>query len=294
MANRTCVVVENGVRCTQPHKGHGYCHKHHERFRKHGDPSVVKRTRGNRDRKYSVDCEYFDQVDTPEKAYWLGFITADGGVVQTRTSVSVNLELHEVNAGHLLKFARALGSDAPIVATKQSCVRIRLNSRRLADGLGALGVVQRKSLIVEPPLETLSGLEPYYWRGLWDGDGGVHTRKGRCSKWTISICGSLACVDGFASWARQVSGSTARPGNKNSRNPAFWRWDVTGTRKPQLLAEQLRLAGPGFGLDRKQVLLEAVCAFDLDEREALANSRRSASVRDAWATGRHARARRAV
>jgi len=292
MDNRTCAFpgCGNGGKLRR-----GWCGKHHERFRKHGDPSVVKTTRGNRTRKYSVDCEYFDQVDTPEKAYWLGFITADGGIVQTRASVSLNLELSEVDAGHLLKFARALGSDAPIVATRHGCVCIRLHSRRLADGLDALGVGIRKSLIVEPPLESLAGLEPYYWRGLWDGDGFVSTRKDNGAKWTIGVCGSFACVDGFASWARQVSGSVAASENNScKRNPSFWRWAVTGTRKSQLLAEQLRLAGPGFGLDRKQVRLEAICAFDLDEHEAQVNSRRSVAAREAWATGRHPRARSAA
>jgi len=279
--------------CNRPAAALGYCTKHYRRFKVHGDPSVVAKTSiDKRWRKYSVDHGYFDQIDTPDKAYWLGFITADGCVTRTAKGSSLDLTLAEVDAGHLSKYAVALGSDAPMAVATQGCVRIRIHSQRLVAGLVALGVGERKSLVVEPPLEKLSGLDAYYWRGLFDGDGHVSSRRDRDAGWTIHICGSLACVEGFASWARQISGATAKSSNKTSKNPAFWKWAVRGTRKAQLLAEQLRLAGPGFGLDRKQAALEAICAFDLDEYEARLAVRQAAAMREAWATGRHPRARR--
>jgi len=29
-------------------------------------------------KKYQFNTRYFNKIDTPEKAYWLGFIAADG------------------------------------------------------------------------------------------------------------------------------------------------------------------------------------------------------------------------
>ena len=33
---------------------------------------------------YSCDYHYFDEIDTPDKAYWLGFLMADGCVMHQR------------------------------------------------------------------------------------------------------------------------------------------------------------------------------------------------------------------
>ena len=232
-------------------------------------------------RRYTLDREYFDQIDTPEKAYWLGFLTADGGVTGDDVhGWCLGLELAEYDVGHLLKFARAMGTDAPVRESRQKCMRIRLNSNRLAASLAALGVTARKSLVVVPPLEKLAGLERYYWRGLWDGDGHISKRTRRV-KWTIGIVGSRACVDGFAAWACGISGSTATPGDRHPASPMCRQWSVTGTRKARLLAEELWLAGHGFGLDRKQALLEELCSFDLDEHEADVATRRLVQFQEA-------------
>ena len=37
-----------------------------------------------RKRKYNVNEQYFSDIDSPEKAYWLGFLSADGYVHQER------------------------------------------------------------------------------------------------------------------------------------------------------------------------------------------------------------------
>ena len=39
---KSCSIVENGVACDRPHKGHGFCDMHHQRWKKHGDPLTVK------------------------------------------------------------------------------------------------------------------------------------------------------------------------------------------------------------------------------------------------------------
>ena len=276
--------------CGRPAVGYGYCTKHYHRFHVHGDPNIVGKVGNNgNQRKYSVNREYFKEIDTPEKAYWLGFLAADGSITNNPGGFCLSLELAECDASHVLKFARAIGSDAPVSPSRQNCVRTRINCWQMVEDLAALGIVARKSLVVEPPLDKLAGLERYYWRGLWDGDGWIS--KGPRS-WDIGLVGSLACVDGFASWGRGISGSRARSSNKCSPNPRCWRWSVGGTRKPRLLAAELRLAGLGFELDRKQVLLEEFCAINLDERKARLDASRAVKMRDAWATGRHSRAKK--
>lgn len=41
----------------------------------------IKTTKGNHFRKYTHDYNFFKNIDTEEKAYWLGFMFADGYIV---------------------------------------------------------------------------------------------------------------------------------------------------------------------------------------------------------------------
>ena len=41
----------------------------------------VKTTKGNHHRTYHHNEEYFENIDTEHKAYWLGFIFADGYII---------------------------------------------------------------------------------------------------------------------------------------------------------------------------------------------------------------------
>lgn len=57
-------------------------------------------------RKYKVNEDYFKLIDTEEKAYWLGFLYADGCVTQaTKYSkrLQVNLSIKDINHLEILR-----------------------------------------------------------------------------------------------------------------------------------------------------------------------------------------------
>src|SRR5260370_4402854 len=61
--------------------------------------------------------DFFDQVDTPEKAYWLGFISADGCVIATSahpegSHLSIQLTIRDKD--HLIRLKETLGAYAAI------------------------------------------------------------------------------------------------------------------------------------------------------------------------------------
>ena len=61
-------------------------------------------------RKYTLNEHFFDDVDNEIKAYWLGFIAADGYVTDTpRKTVSIQLALKDHN--HLQNFLDAVQSN---------------------------------------------------------------------------------------------------------------------------------------------------------------------------------------
>ena len=60
---------------------------------------------------------YFKDINTPEKAYWLGFIFADGWIHKSHdrngsTSYELGIELSVTDREHLVKFANAIGMDS--------------------------------------------------------------------------------------------------------------------------------------------------------------------------------------
>ena len=131
-------------------------------------------------RKYKLNENYFENIDSHEKAYWLGFIAADGCVYETGSGskvLSFNLNYRDKN--HLDKFLKAINSTAIIkiidgagFGASTKIASLQINSNKMVKDLNNLGIVQRKSLILSKPNIE----EKYYYdwiRGYFDGDGSI-------------------------------------------------------------------------------------------------------------------------
>jgi hypothetical protein len=216
-----------------------------------------------RPRKYAVDQYFFDEINTEEKAYWLGFITADGCITAKAHALTINLKA--ADAGHLEKLRLALSSDSPIrpSGSGRSCggiVRWQANSVPLVRALAILGITPRKSATAVP-WDGPEHLMPHYWRGMVDGDGGIsftRNRPGSPLQWSIHLTGSRACVEGFAKWGADLCGSRAQPRPHNHSRDC-WYWIVGGNRMVPLIVREL-YGDCTISLDRKQALADAILA----------------------------------
>lgn len=124
-------------------------------------------------RKY-IDETFFDAIDTAEKAYWLGFMYADGYVSDSN---NIELCLKESDRDHLEKFKACLNSghkigkkNITLFGDKFVAYRISIRNTPLSDALKKHGCVPRKSLIVRYP-EIPGHLHWHFIRGVFDGDG---------------------------------------------------------------------------------------------------------------------------
>lgn len=123
----------------------------------------------------------FDCIDTEEKAYWLGFIFADGYISahkpgkKSRYTFELGLGLKDVD--HLHKFNKFMGYNGNNVKTDNHRCRWSVGNKHLWTTLNALGCIPRKSLFLEFP--KLSQFVDAFVRGYLDGDGtlGVYTTK---------------------------------------------------------------------------------------------------------------------
>lgn len=143
-------------------------------------------------RKYNFDENLFETIDTEEKAYWLGFIYADGCIRANQGNnknkgLGLEIGLQDSDKQHLVKFANYLNLDQSIVKSRiskskgkeyESC-RIVLGSTKMCNDLIKLGATMRKSLTLTFPSEELipKELHRHFIRGYFDGDGNIGIRN---------------------------------------------------------------------------------------------------------------------
>ena len=123
----------------------------------------------------SYDKTYFDIIDSPTKAYWLGFLYADG-YVTTNNRWGVELSLHDYT--HIEKLVNELKYNGNIKIRKrnniQSC-SIQINNSHMYDSLVRNGVLMNKTDKLKFPSEIIlkNTYLNHFIRGFFDGDGTV-------------------------------------------------------------------------------------------------------------------------
>ena len=171
--------------------------------------------------KYHCNEKYFSKIDTEEKAYWLGFIYADGYVQHNQYSKYFGIALGIQDIGHLEKLKKCIDADHPIkvyqpsesstnYSTNQYC-RLHITSNLLYDDLVAYGVVEHKTNIVKAPVISTKMI-PHFIRGYLDGDGCIttYTKKnhktttsGIHREYAVKILGTKELLDFIKSYIEQ-------------------------------------------------------------------------------------------
>jgi hypothetical protein len=215
--------------------------------------SIVPRTRDEVCRRYSVDESFFDIIDAEEKAYWLGFLTADGGIVDG----AIHLSLQERDCDHVRKFIAALRSDHPMRVVPNGkhyrAARVVISSVRLVKSLEKLGLTSNKSFSVTVCQQVPAHLLNAYWRGIFDGDGSISECSYNQSKsyWEISLVGNEHIVTSFQSFIRGCVISSARVRS----HKRIFQIRYSGSKLPALIGHIL-YADATVYLERKFALVQ--------------------------------------
>ena len=132
-------------------------------------------------RKHKFNERYFENIDSEEKAYWLGFIAADGCVYKNKQSYRLQINLKGSDINHLKKFQKAICSDYKITEKKvgkaqSNTCQLKINSTKMCNDLIKNNIIERKSIIFEPPILN-KNLMSHFIRGYFDGDGWITSYK---------------------------------------------------------------------------------------------------------------------
>lgn len=174
-------------------------------------PSIVRemgfsaRTRSSSKRKYSINENYFDVIDSGEKAYIIGLLLADG----SRSSIghTVSLSLQESDYETLVKINRELHNERPIKFVELSKKNPNHSNQytlymcgdHLCKSLEYYGITPRKDFTVCFPKNIDEKYYSHVIRGLLDGDGFISKSERRCG-----ITGNKGLIEFLSDYIHSV------------------------------------------------------------------------------------------
>lgn len=138
----------------------------------------IQKTVSEAKRKYEINEHYFDEIDTPNKAYILGFLYADG--YNNRINNTIVLSLNRKDEDTLLKIREEVGSDKPIYhhdyinksdGIERHMSQLTFASKHMCEQLERFGVTQNKTFTIDFPNFLADELVSHFIRGYFDGDG---------------------------------------------------------------------------------------------------------------------------
>lgn len=161
-------------------------------------------------RKYSLNENYFDNIDTPNKAYILGLLYADGSNSLSKSTVSISLQ--EEDKELLDRIRAELDSAKPLEYLDYSNkhdggyhyknqYRLLFFSNHLCRQLNDKGMMPNKSLKLEVPI-LRNDLYSHFVRGYFDGDGSFCFRYTKDNK--IRCLTTITSTQSFCEKIRQI------------------------------------------------------------------------------------------
>ena len=125
---------------------------------------------------------FFESIDSEEKAYFLGLIIADGNIYDPNDATHktnhkgskwVSITLQDCDAYILKWFRDIIGLNSKIASDGRGSSYVAVRSTKLAQDLAKYGIVERKSFITYFPFNIPKHLYRHTIRGIIDGDGTI-------------------------------------------------------------------------------------------------------------------------
>lgn len=199
-----------------------------------------------RQSKYFADFNYFNKIDSEDKAYFLGFIYADGNLYRNTLKISIN----ERDKDILHKFKTYINATHPIISSitkndnfnnQSKMVRIEITAKELREDLIKWGCYENKTFKIKFPENLSKNLYKHFIRGYMDGDGSFScyelsskSKRSGDKKYSISICGTINFLESIRSIFQNELQLPITAKLKNrfpERNTNIRTLDITGKRQ---------------------------------------------------------------
>ena len=141
-----------------------------------------------------INHDYFENIDSEHKAYWLGFIYADGSItkkVYEKGSYTYRLRMELMFEDKYILEQMALDLESDLKPKEyyndtshfegynkpKHTAYIMFSSKKMGEDLVKLGVVPNKTFILKSLPNIPDNLMKHFIRGYFDGDGSVYLTK---------------------------------------------------------------------------------------------------------------------
>lgn len=159
--------------------------------------------KGKTNYMYYSDFNYFKNINTPEKAYWLGFIYADGCVYKRNNHEGLlSITLKNTDDEIIKMFKNDIKSENPIIYGKCKrennkytyYVNFTIVSEIMFNDLYLLGCRPNKSINLNKLPTIDKKLMSHFIRGFFDGDGSIYKIKDKYIRYCFSIVGTSSFI----------------------------------------------------------------------------------------------------
>lgn len=191
--------------------------------------------------RYTCNEEYFDIIDNADKAYWLGFLAADGNVAKTNV---ITINIHQIDHEHLVKFKNCINATNKIY--KRTTISkgkptflstITIQSSNMRSKLIDNGIIPNKTKTLNWNECTKNIPDTYkidFIRGFFDGDGSWKEsvrknpkRRGRKHSVTFFLgCASREFIEPLKDWFYSNIGLTNNA--IQTTTPNFFKFEKSG------------------------------------------------------------------
>lgn len=136
--------------------------------------------------KYSINSNYFKQIDSWDKAYFLGLIYSDGNLHKHTNNVKISLQESDRSILEYLK--NCISYEGNLLYKKPSIIKETGNFRKpqwtlsftdkiIKRDLLDIGLLSNKSLVLTFPSKIPQSLYSAFLLGYFDGDGCIRVDK---------------------------------------------------------------------------------------------------------------------
>ncbi len=207
--------------------------------------NIKMRSYSECNRKYFLNENYFDNIDTQNKAYLLGMLYADGCNHLEHYSITLSLQECDYDVVNFMKNELEYDGKIMFIDMKRKCnkwnnqYKLCINNEHMSKKLNELGVVNAKSLLLKFPKWLDESLYPHFIRGYFDGDGCIYYNE-KMKKCTTDLVGTKnMCeniseilsnlgiknhIDHNKNWGDNTF-SVRTSGNKSSLSFLSWMYD---------------------------------------------------------------------